>query len=461
MNLILKCVTGIIICSMPFIAHAQGSENEKLKQFRKHCARLLEDGGKWKATNKDYKAAEEWSARYFGYEFKKGINDNTVLLKITGYFPKKSQWVVFWDGFYTWDHQKQKAVYHSVNTEGAVATGESESVSENEMVLVFNTISPDGKIEKHKDVEKLVNNTIESNSFKYKANKWEPDNSMTWTRLEQPKGTLSFLSTRDGNFEVYTMDADGNNTKNLTNNKALDFWSSWSPDGKYIYFYSNRDGNNEIYRMDADGANPVNLTNHPANDYLPTCSPDGKKILFTSTRDHKEREIYIMNIDGLEVKRLTNNEAFEEVPTFSPDGKQILFTRQIIDPGDTTHAANGEIFIMDMDGKNEKRLTNRKGYDSGGMFSPDGKKIAFYGKTEAGNWEIFIMNADGTDITNLTEDELEDYSPQWSPDGKWIAYSKGNSSNYDVWIIHVETKIKTRLTSQPKRDESPVWKPAN
>ena len=70
-----------------------------------------------------------------------------------------------------------------------------------------------------------------------------------------PSGVLSFLTTRDGNFEVYSMTADGKNVTNLTNNKSLDFWSSWSPDGKYILFYSNRDGNNKIYKMDADGKN--------------------------------------------------------------------------------------------------------------------------------------------------------------------------------------------------------------
>lgn len=78
-----------------------------------------------------------------------------------------------------------------------------------------------------------------------------------------PSGTLSFLTTRDGNFEIYSMTTNGKNITNLTNNKALDFWSSWSPNGKFILFYSNRDGNNEIYRMDADGKNPINLSNHP------------------------------------------------------------------------------------------------------------------------------------------------------------------------------------------------------
>lgn len=274
-----------------------------------------------------------------------------------------------------------------------------------------------------------------------------------------PDGTLSFLTTRDGNFEVYSMDASGRNVKNLTNNSALDFWSSWSPDGKQILFYSNRDGNNEIYVMDADGNNQRNISNHPSNDYLPAWSPDGKRIAFTSDRNHKSREIYTMNVDGSGLERLTSNEEFEEVPTWSADGNKILFTRQMKEPDDTSHASNGEIFIMDADGKNEKRLTFKKGFDSGAKVSPDGKKIAFYGPTEEKNYEIFTMNSDGSDITNLTNDISEDYSPSWSPDGKWIAYSSGTTAQYDVWIINLDTRIKIRLTSQPKRNETPVWRP--
>lgn len=275
-----------------------------------------------------------------------------------------------------------------------------------------------------------------------------------------PTGSLSFLTTRDGNFEIYTMTADGKNVTNLTNNKALDFWSSWSPNGKYILFYSNRDGNNEIYRMDADGKNPINLSNHPSNDYLPEWSPNGKKIVFTSDRDNKSREIYTMNIDGSGIVRLTENNQFEEVPTWSLDGKKILFTRQIKEPDDSSHASNGELFLMDADGKNEKRLTFKKGYDSGAKFSPDGKKIAFYGPTEDKNYELFLMNADGSNVINLTNDILEDYSPSWSPDGKWIAYTSGSSVQYDVWVINVSTRVKIRLTNVPKRNETPVWRPA-
>jgi TolB protein len=275
----------------------------------------------------------------------------------------------------------------------------------------------------------------------------------------QPSGVLSFLTTRDGNFEIYTMTADGKNVTNLTNHKSLDFWSSWSPNGKQLLFYTNRDGNNEIYRMDADGKNPVNISNHPSNDYLPAWSPDGKRIAFTSDRDHKNREIYTMNADGSNIIRLTNNDLFEEVPIWSPDGRKLLFTRQLIEIVDTVKTTNGEIFIMDSDGSNEKRLTHKTGFDSGAKFSPNGKQIAFYGPTAAKNFEIYTMNADGTNMTNLTNDTLEDYSPDWSPNGNWIAYTSGTSKQYDVWLINLKTKTKIKLTTEPKRNETPVWRP--
>lgn len=274
-----------------------------------------------------------------------------------------------------------------------------------------------------------------------------------------PKGVLSFLTTRDGNFEVYRMTADGRNVTNLTNHKAMDFWSSWSPDGKQLLFYSNRSGNNEIYRMDADGQHLVNLSNHPSNDNLPCWSPNSKEIVFISDRDNNNGEIYIMDSDGSNVRRLTNNDFFEEVPTWSPDGSKILFTRQIVEIVDSKKKSNGEIFIMNKDGSGERRLTVKEGYDSGAKFSPNGKQIAFYGPNEAKNYELFVMDADGSNPRNLTNDSLEDYSPDWSPDGKWIAYTSGSSKQYDVWLIHVRTGRKMRLTTEPKRNETPVWQP--
>ncbi len=456
MKQLIKYITlSFIALAISFYAIAQSNVSTEQKYYLKQTEYLLQDGGKWKATNKDYNPKDEWSANYFGYEFTKGINANTLHLKITGYFPKKSEWLTFWNGFYTWDYKKQKVVYQSVNSEGAIATGESENINESGMSLIFTITSPNGKIEKHRDIQKIADNQIQSSSFIQKANKWEPKNSMVWSRLEQPKGNLTFMSTRDGNFEVYSMDAKGENLKNLTCNRAVDYAFSYLPDGR-LTFYTNRDGNNEIYIMEADGKKQTNITNNPASDRIASTSPDGKSIIFISDRDNNKGEIYKMDTSGTNVTRLTYNEYFEDAAFWSNDGKKIIFTRELKDTSKNA-VGNGEIFVMDADGTNEIRLTNRQGFDGGAVFSPDGKQIAFYGKTETGNYDIFIMDANGQNITNITDDPMEDYSPSWSPDGKWIAYTKGDSKNYDVWLIHLETKIKTRLTTQTKRDESPFW----
>ena len=133
---------------------------------------------------------------------------------------------------------------------------------------------------------------------------------------------IAFASQRDGNHEIYVMDADGGNQRNLTNDLHLDWDPSWSPDGKRIVFVSQRDGHfrsrfgitSEIYVIDADGMNEQRLTENPQNDWFPSWSPDGKRIVFSSQRDgHFEtkfaitHEIYVMEADGGNQQRLTEN----------------------------------------------------------------------------------------------------------------------------------------------------------
>src|SRR6188508_387922 len=96
------------------------------------------------------------------------------------------------------------------------------------------------------------------------------DGSPSWS----PDGRrIAFYSDRDGNAEIYVMNADGSGVRRLTNTKADEGYPSWSPDGRTITFDSDRDGNFEIYAMDADGSNPRRLTNHPARDVSASWAP--------------------------------------------------------------------------------------------------------------------------------------------------------------------------------------------
>ena len=101
---------------------------------------------------------------------------------------------------------------------------------------------------------------------------------------------------------------------------------AWSPDGRTIVFVSWRDGNGEVYAMDADGSSPRNLTQNPAKDVRPAWSPDGRRIAFVSRRDGNS-EVYVMNADGSGKRNLTRDRARDDSPTWSRDGRRIAFLR--------------------------------------------------------------------------------------------------------------------------------------
>jgi len=263
-------------------------------------------------------------------------------------------------------------------------------------------------------------------------------------------GRIAFASKRDGNWEIYVMNADGSGVTRLTNNPADDRWPSWSPDGKRIAFTSDRDGNWEIYVMNADGSGMTRLTNNPAGNFDPSWSPDGRNIAFSSRRD-VNLEIYTMNADGSGVTRLTNNPAEDAETLWSPDGKRITFA--------SDRDGNWEIYVMNADGSGQTNLTNNPAYDDVPSWSPDGRRIAFASDRD-GNLEIYVMNADGSGVTRLTNNPADDGWPSWSPDGKRIAFVSNRDGNWEIYVMNADGSGVTRLTNNPAEDWYTSWSPA-
>ncbi len=136
--------------------------------------------------------------------------------------------------------------------------------------------------------------------------KWSPDSQ-----------NIVFVSSRDGNAEIYVMNTHAAEQTNLTQNNNEDGEPAWSPDGRKIIFVSKRDGNHEVYVMNTDGSNQIRLTQNSAKEQCPVWASDSKQIAFLSERDGST-EIYVMNADGTNQKRLTNNDLYESCPMWSP-----------------------------------------------------------------------------------------------------------------------------------------------
>ena len=263
---------------------------------------------------------------------------------------------------------------------------------------------------------------------------------------------IAFTSNRSGNSEIYAMNADGSGVTRLTNNSDFSGWSSsWSPDGRRIAFTSNRSGNSEIYAMNADGSGVTRLTNRTNNDFGPSWSPDGGKIAFYSYHGDDNYEIYVMNADGSGVTRLTNRTNNDFVPSWSPDGRRIAFV--------SDRNGNSEIYVMNADGSGVTRLTNNSADDWGPSWSPDGRRIAFTSNRD-GDYEIYTMNVDGSGVARLTNNSDDEFNPSWSPDGRRIAFTSNRDGNLEIYAMNADGSGVTRLTHHVAYDGRPSWGPS-
>jgi hypothetical protein len=259
------------------------------------------------------------------------------------------------------------------------------------------------------------------------------------------------------------MATNGTNEMRLTTNAAYDDQPKWSPDGSKIVFMSDRDGNFEIYSMNADGTNQTRLTNTPGADGFPAWSPDGTKIAFVygDLRNPPTFEIYSMNADGTNRTRLTNDSLIDGVPAWSPDGSKIVFmsgANSVFNPNAF------EIFAMNADGTNRTQLTNNSIVDGQPSYSPDGSKILFASgdAMNPNGIEIFVMNANGTNRTQLTTNSVTDGFPVWSPDGSKILFAAGSvndETSVEIFTMDANGTNRTQLTTNTSLDWFADWQP--
>ena len=265
---------------------------------------------------------------------------------------------------------------------------------------------------------------------------------------------IAFVSRRDGNEEIYTVKPDGTSMKRLTNNSARDAHPQWSPDGKSIIFQSDRSGKSQIYKMDENGGSLVRLTTNSTADYMPCYSPDGTKIVFA--RDDFSQgpnvDIYVMNSDGSGQVNLTANIlAYDWFPRWSPDGSKILFSSNRDD------TSWGDLFVMDANGANVKKLLTRSGLEDRATWSPNGSEIIF----QTSDSQILKMNADGSNVIQLTSTNHRSGDPEWSPDGTQIVFN--TNLNATGTSFHLNTMNKDgssikRLTSDTSTEMYPAWR---
>jgi TolB protein len=216
-----------------------------------------------------------------------------------------------------------------------------------------------------------------------------------------------------------------------------------------------------IYILDVERGLPANLTHgQRGSNCCPVWSPDGKYIAFISGQN-TNREIYRMDANGKNRRRLTASEKLNSSPVWSPDGTQIAFVSVLAAGG------NFEIDRMNADGSSLRLLTPLSSGNSSPVWSPDGRKLAFISQRE-GNSDIYLMNADGTQIRQMTRNRTDDWQPVWSPNGQQIAFLSEYEGPPKIYVMDVaDITLRSRalgharplVTGQMDMNSGPSWSP--
>lgn len=279
-------------------------------------------------------------------------------------------------------------------------------------------------------------------------------------RLASLRGRIVFSQPDrlDEERDILTARPDGTDVRRLTRGGGPEDDPTWSPDGTRIAYRDSRRGynqNDEIFVMSSNGSKRRNLTKSVLNEWGPAWSPDGSLIAFNRTS-----QLYVMRPDGGGMRRISDVQG--EYPAWSPDSRRIAFMSPSTETG-SVRDPNYDVFVVNVDGSELRRLTTWRGQDGWPDWSPDGERIVFTtSRNDRGQFlggrqihlSVYVMNADGSEQRRLVD--TWSAFPDWSPDGRFILFVRSTLTRWREQLAVVRPD-GSGLRWLPIRGGLPDW----
>lgn len=250
-----------------------------------------------------------------------------------------------------------------------------------------------------------------------------------------------------GGKEIFVMDHDGADLKQITKNGSLNLSPAWSPDGRRLAFVSYRQGNPRLYIYSGDDGS-LKDASPPGSELCvaPDWSPDGRQIAFSSSSSG-DSEIFLLDVATSRSRQITFNRGSDTSPAWSPSGREIAFT--------SDRSGRPQIYVMDAEGANVRRLTNDGTYNDSAAWSPSGDRIVFVSRIE-GRFDILLLDITTGRVSRLTQNAGNNENPRWSPDGRHIVFSSNRSGSYKIHTMDADGNRQEELRT-PMEATMPDW----
>ncbi len=248
--------------------------------------------------------------------------------------------------------------------------------------------------------------------------------------------------------EIWVMDYDGANARQITHDRSLALSPTWAPWGSELAFTTFKRGNPDLYLFDMARGASYPFSTRPGLNTAPNYSPDGKWIACTLSRDGNS-EIYVISRDAQTAKRLTRNAVIDTSPSFSPTGREIIFT--------SNRTGSPQIFMMDADGLNQRLVTIEGSYNDSPQWSPKGDKICYAARHD-GIFDVIVMEANGSNPIQITSNAGHNENPHWSPDGRKIVFSSSREGKRQIFMMNADGSDVVKLTTSGD-SFNPAWGP--
>ncbi len=268
---------------------------------------------------------------------------------------------------------------------------------------------------------------------------------------------IVFASDRGGAMNLWQVDVDFERRRaagepvQVTLGAGEDFEPSVAADSSLAYASLRRLQN--LWRVALDprtlelSGEPERLMSASWNDFAPSVSADGS-VAFSSDRNGNA-DVFLRDADG-NVRQLTELAGQDLQPVFSPDGKRIAFFSDA--------RGDNDIYVLPLAGSNPVPITPAGSNEVNPYWSPDGTRFGF-ASDRSGQSEIWTMNTDGSDPKQLTDIGTLGHTARWSPDGSWLLFTSLHSGNRDVWAVRSDGSEHRQLTHGPTQDAHGLWSP--